>query len=370
MRITFLTNAYVYVPSGGIRVVYEHANRLVARGHEVSVVQPRRLKYLPPAEKTTAYYRARGWVDRLRMMVVKPTMYWQPVDKRVKSLFVPSSDASHIPDADAIFATGWHTVRSVLECPKTKGEKFYLIQHYEKWMGPKDLVDETWRAPLHKAVVSKWLEEVGRELGCRDIAYVPNAIDHTRYRLVRPIEGRRPRVAMAFSKTPFKGGADGIEALSIARQKYPGLEVVLFGQTSLRPRIPQWIEYHCNPPQDFIIREIYNQSSIFLCSSWSEGYALPPAEAAACGCAVVATDNGGIRDYIEHGITGLLSAPKDPESLAENLCLLLGNDNLRIQMANACRNFVAGLSWERSTSLLEDLLRSHVPSACYSENKI
>jgi len=78
------------------------------------------------------------------------------------------------------------------------------------------------------------------------------------------------------------------------------------------------------------------------------------------GCAVVATDNGGIRDYIEHGVTGLLSAPGNPEALAENLCLLLGNDNLRVRIANACNMFVAGLSWDRSTSLIEDFVRSRI----------
>jgi len=360
MKITFLTSGYNYGPSGGIRVVYEHANRLVARGHLVSVVQPRRLKCLPRPEKTTPYCMVRGWVEKLHSMLVKPTMDWQPVDRRVKSLFVPDSEASHIPDGDAIFATAWKTVRSVLDYPKAKGEKFYLIQGYETFIGPKDLVEETWHAPLHKVVVSKWLVDIGRQLGCSDLAYVPNAINHERYRLVRPIEGRQPRVAMAFSKAPIKGAADGIEALRIARDRYPGLEVVLFGQTRLRSRIPRWIEYHSNPAQDFIIRQIYNKSSIFLCSSLSEGFALPPAEAAACGCAVVATDNGGIRDYIEHGVTGLLSAPGNPEALAENLCLLLGNDNLRVRIANACNMFVAGLSWDRSTSLIEDFVRSRI----------
>ncbi len=310
MKVTFLAPGYTWGPSGGIRVVYEYANRLVERGHEVSVVHPRRLKYSPSPEKRTPYYAVRGWAGNLLSLAVKPSINWHPVDPRVRSLNVPSSDEAYIPEADAIFATAWTTVRSVLEYPNMKGEKCYLIQHHETWMGPTDLVNETWRSPLHKVVVSKWLVEVGKKLGCDNLTYIPNAVDHNRYRMIQPIEGRPPRVAMAFSKVPFKGGADGLEALRLAREKYPKLKAVLFGQTRLRPSIPKWIEYYSNPPQDFIIDEIYNRSSIFLCSSWSEGYALPPAEAAACGCAVVATDNGGIRDYIEHGVTGLLSPPR------------------------------------------------------------
>jgi glycosyltransferase involved in cell wall biosynthesis len=357
LKITFLASAYCWGPSGGMRVIYEHSNRLVTRGHEVSVVYPRRLKYAPPSsEAESLYYKVRRRAGGVVEMFCKPSINWQPVDPRVKSLYVPNSDASYIPDADVIFATAWQTVRSVLEYPMRKGEKFYLIQGYETFMGPKDLVDETWRSYLSKVAVSKWLLEVGEQLGCRDIAYVPNAIDQEHYRLIRPIEERSPRIAMAFSKVPAKASSDGIEALEIVRERYPDIKVVVFGATNVRPSIPKWIEYHCNPPQDFIVREIYNKSSIFMSSSRSEGWSLPPAEAATCGCAMVAADSGGIREYLENGVTGMLSQPSAPKSLAENLCLLLANDGLRVRLAQAGRKRVAEFNWDRSASLLERLL--------------
>jgi len=263
---------------------------------------------------------------------------------------------SYVPDGDAIFATGWQTVQPVLEYPETKGEKCHLVQGYDSYHAPKELVDGTWRAPLAKVLVSKWLVELGKELGCQDMLWIPNAVDHDRYRLLRPIEGRPPRVAMLYSTVSVKGAADGIEALGVARRRYPHLQAVFFGLNHLRFRIPRGIEYYRNPPQDFIVGEIYNNSSIFLCPSWSEGFALPPAEAAACGCAVVSTDNGGIREFIEDGVTGLLSAPKDTKALADNLCLLLENDDLRVRLAKACNSVVAQFSWERSATLLENFI--------------
>jgi L-malate glycosyltransferase len=370
VKISFLLPGYIWGPSGGIRVVYEHANRLAAKGHDVTVIHPRRLKYpapLPEGEST--YYRLRRNLRSLMEIFHKPSVDWQQIDPRVKSLYVSSSDASNIPDGDAIFATAWQTARSVLECPKSKGEKFYLIQHYETFMGPKHLVDETWRASLHKVAVSKWLVEVGESLGVAGIAHVTNAIDHEQYRLVRPIEGRRPQIAMTFSKVAGKGSADGIEALTLAREHYPDLRVVMFGLTNVRPSIPSWIEYHSNPAQEFIVSEIYNNSTIFLCPSWSEGYALPPAEAAGCGCAVVSTDNGGIRDYVENGVTGLLSPPRDPQSLASNLRLLLGDEDLRLHLAKAANRAVAGLSWEQSATKLENLVASVVEGKGWQETE-
>src|SRR5882724_1868920 len=244
MKITFLTPGYNWGPSGGIRVVYEYANRLVFRGHQVAVVHPRQLKYPPPRAGITAatWLRTRLRNARMRMRAT-PIIDWQPIDKRVEMLFVPDSGPRHVPDGDAIFATGWTTVRSVSEMPQVKGEKCYLIQGYESYHAPKDLVDATWRAPLHKIVVSKWLVELGRELGCPELTYIPNAIDHRRYRILRPIEGRPRQVSMVFSSSQVKGSTDGIEAMRIARERFPDLKVVLFGTSPARSAIPEWAEY-------------------------------------------------------------------------------------------------------------------------------
>lgn len=316
----------------------------------------------PSAGRRSLWDRANGARGWLQNRLLRPKVNWHRIDKRVELRFVPTLDEGCIPEGDIIFATAWQTARPVLEYSHEKGEKCYLIQHYETWMGEKELVDETWRSSLHKIVVSKWLYDVGKDLGADGLTHIPNGIDLNHYRLIQPI-ARNPRVAMMFSKVPFKGAADGIKALEIARTKHPNLKAILFGGSIFRHGIPSWIEYHTNPPQDFIVNEIYNNSSIFLCPSVSEGFALPPAEAAACGCAVVSTDCGGVRDFIENEITGLLSQPRDPEALAANLCLLLENESLRVKLATAANRCISRLDWERSTDLMEQCLDRVVGSS-------
>lgn len=355
MKINFLLPCYSWGPSGGFKVVFEYANRLARRGHQVAVLQPRRLKF-PPPEKFTLRQRvrrARLWWKELRST---PVIYWHSVDSRVQVKFIPSSDQSHIPDADILFATAWHTVQSVLACPKKKGAKCYLIQHYETFLGPRDLVDQTWRASLYKIAVSKWLVEVGETLGLSDVFHIPVGIDHSLYRTLRPISEREPRVAMMFSEVPFKRAADGIKALEIVKKQHPGLRVVLFGIGSRASSIPAWMEYVQDPPQKQLVSEIFNNSSIVISSSLSEGFGLPPAEGAACGCAIVSTDSGGVRDFIIHGETGLLSPPQNPEALARNISFLLDNNDVRIRLAEAGRSFVRRLDWEHSTDLMEKFL--------------
>lgn len=366
MKITFLMPCYMWAPSGGFRIVYEYANQLVSRGHQVAVVHPRRLKYLPPLGKPSFRERLRLARASLLELVSKPTIHWHDIDDRVNLLFVPSSEPHHLPDSDFLFATAWNTVASVLQCSPQKGKKCYFIQHYETWLGPKEFVDNTWRTSLHKIVISRWLLDIGDWLGARDLTYIPNAIDQRRYRIIRPIQGRPRQIVMMCSAVPFKRGLDGIKAIQIAKKQFPDLKVVLFGNGRRPDWVPDWMSYWRDPPQSCIVEDFYNNSSVVLSSSLAEGFALPPAEGAACGCAVVATDSGGVRDFIENGITGLLSAPKDPEALAENLCLLLDNDDLRVRLARAANRSIARFTWRKSVDLMESFLDrvarlQHVP---------
>src|SRR4051794_14610558 len=134
MKITFLMPAYMWGPSGGYRVVYEYANQLVSRGHEVAVVHPRRLKFRPLAQPTLRQ-RIRKFRLSLKELLFTPRIDWPPIDKRVRLLYFPSLHDRHIPDGDVIFATAWNTAAPVMTCSPTKGEKCYLVQHYETWMG-------------------------------------------------------------------------------------------------------------------------------------------------------------------------------------------------------------------------------------------
>jgi len=355
MRVTFLLPGYTWVPSGGFRVVYEYANQLVSRGHHVTVLHPRQLKFFSPAKRAIRERLRRAKYDLMERFAI-PAFDWHPIDNRVKLVFVPTSAERYIPDSDVLFATSWQTLQSVLQCSKAKGEKFYLIQGYETWMGPKHAVDQTWLSRTRKVVVAQWLFELGNSLGASYLTHIPNAVDHSRYRVIRPIAQRPRQVVMPISWVGIKGSEDGLKALEIAKLNYPDLQVVLFGNSRRPPWVPAWMTHHQDPEQKRIIEDFYNGSSIILSPSLTEGFPLPPAEGAACGCAIVATDIGGHREYVENGVTGLLSPPSDPLALAQNLCRLLGDDDLRIRLAHAANQRIRQFTWQRSATLLEELL--------------
>ena len=225
MKIAFLMPSYTWTPSGGFRMVYEHANRLAEAGHEVTVVHPR--KRVPPTpEKLNWRARLRNLRRWVRESYTVPKIEWHRIHPKVRLAFVPTSQPTFIPDGDIVFATSWHTVPSVLNCPENKGVKCYFIQSYEIWQGPRDVVDATWRAPLRKVAISRSLVEVGKGLGCPDITYIPNGIDLEHYRLGRAIEGRERVVAMMCSPSPLKGSSDGVQAMEIARRRFPEVKFI------------------------------------------------------------------------------------------------------------------------------------------------
>src|SRR5262249_34102758 len=100
---------------------------------------------------------------------------------------------------------------------------------------------------------------------------------------------------------------------------------------------------------------IYNSCAVFLHPSWIEGWPLPPAEALACGCALVAAANLGVKDYAEHGTTALLTEIKNPEALAQSLVEVLNNFSLRQRLAEAGHRKINEFTWERAVGLLEGL---------------
>ena len=346
--------AYSAKPSGGYAVVYEYANQLVARGHEVIIVHARRFLRGNTHPLNKVHLWLTGKARKPRTLIQRPEVHWYPIDSRVKMLYVPELTASYIPDGDAIF--GYGMLMAGEDYPPEKGMEFLLLQHYAVF--PEAVLYALWRAPVGKIVIARWLYEQGLKLGvpADEMIHIPNGIDHSKYRILLPIENRPPKVAMLYSQIPWKGSENGIKALELARRQFPTIQAVLFGVYPRPKTLPGWIEYHCDPPQEELVGSIYNGSSIYLCPSWTEGFGLPPAEAMACGCAVVSTDNGGVRDYAEHGVTALLSPPKDPEALAANLLRLLEDDELRMRLAVAGHEHIQEFTWERSTDLLEQFL--------------
>lgn len=353
--VTFLLSGSGALPVGGFKVAYEYANGLAERGWNVRVIHPRVLEADEiESLRSSALLRTRRWLGYQRSRLTgdyRPDRWFQ-VSPKVELLCTKTLEPRYLPPSDAWVATFWDTATWASTLP---GAKLYLIQHLETFCGPEHAVMATWKLPLHKIVISRWLEDVASRLG-EPSDYVPNGLDFKTFGMdVRPEDRDANTIAMLYHHSDWKGSSEGLKAIYEVKARIPQLRVRLFGVPGRPQGLPDWVEYHQNPRQGKL-REIYNGAAIFMSPSWAEGWALPPAEALQCGAALAATDIGGHREYAIHGETALLSPAKDPGALAANLLRLLEDRELRIRLAHRGHQHIQQFTWDRATSTFESVL--------------
>jgi glycosyltransferase involved in cell wall biosynthesis len=358
MRITFVLARDNL--SGGNRVLATYADRLGRQGHEVVV-----LAEGPP--RTTLYRRAR---NLLRGREAAPAGIYQgshftglDVDYRVRPDDAPVRDGT-VPDADAVIATWWETAPGVAALSARKGVPVYFIQGYEATIPgqPADRVDATWRLPLSKIVVARWLAQLARDrFGDPHAAVVPNSVDRELF--WAPPRGKNPvpTVGFVYSPSLMKGCDLGIAAVTRVRATVPGLRVVAFGAGDPVPefRLPGWVEYRRLPAQP-LIRSIYASADVWLLPSRSEGFGLPMLEAMACRTPVVAAAAGAAPDLLEQG-GGRLVPAGDADALATAIAEVLGlSDESWRQLSAQAHARACNYSWDDATERFAAALQAAV----------
>jgi len=357
MEIVFLLPQEASNPAGGFKVVYEYANRLARRGHQVRVLH---IAHLLPSDART------GLRDKFRIFRYLPfalNRKWRPdrwfkLDRGVKLTWIPSFSRIFLPKADVYVATWWTTADRLASIQNFPARKLYLIQHLETWLGSEDRVMATWKAPLEKIVIARWLQEIGHGLG-QSSHYIPNGLDFSKFGCDVPPEMRNPKqVAMLFSGSlAWKGSFEGLKAIALLKEQFPDLEAELFGIDGRPEDMPSWIVYHHAPPQAEI-RRIYNRASVFLAPSLTEGWGLPPCEAMMCCTAVVATDIGGHREFCVDGENALLVPPENPEAMAAAVAKLIDDLELRLKISQRGEIDIQRFTWDSAVDAFERVLQS------------
>jgi glycosyltransferase involved in cell wall biosynthesis len=107
-----------------------------------------------------------------------------------------------------------------------------------------------------------------------------------------------------------------------------------------------------NPGSDQEIANIYNDSDIFISTSWWEGFGLPPLEAMACGCAAIISNSGGVNEYARPNENCLMFEVKNEKELMNCIILLLENKNIRSRLALQGKKDAIEFSWKKSANQL------------------
>ena len=353
MKITFVT--LMASQNGGNRVISIYAKKLIDMGHEVHIIsrQP---------QPQNALRKAKAWAQGAPKHDKDYTLFFDEIG--AGHLLLPWKvplEASDVPDADVIIATQWRTAFEVSALPASKGKKAYFVQHHEVHEHlPWDLSRGTYFLPLKKITIADWLvETMEREYGDTDVVKIENSVDTEQFNAPERARNAVPTVGFLYSKTPFKGVDISLKAIEIARQTFPDLRVVAFGAGDPAPDLPlpENSEYHKSPQQD-ALRDLYAKCDVWLCGSRAEGFHLPPSEAMACRCPVVATRVGGTVEIITEGENGHLVEVNDFKGLAAGLISVLERspDAWRA-MSDAAHKRVNSYTWDDAARAFESALQ-------------
>ncbi|MDP6544971.1 MAG: glycosyltransferase family 4 protein [Phycisphaerae bacterium] len=179
-----------------------------------------------------------------------------------------------------------------------------------------------------------------------------------------PADG--PLISFVGKFTEFKGIDVLLRAAKIYEQHLGGAMTVLAGDGQL------WDEMHAlrdeldltgvhflgHQSQDKVSR-IYNAADVSVVPSRFEAFGLVAIEALACGTPVVATNEGGLPDFINDEV-GALVPVDDPEALAAAIISEIEQNSKQTKGPNANRYAYQNFTWETQVAMMIDLYREAI----------
>ena len=142
-----------------------------------------------------------------------------------------------------------------------------------------------------------------------------------------------------------------VEAWRIVHQRHQDWIIDIYGSGELHDNVERWIKeanlQNCmimHEPTSQIM-EKYLESSICVVSSRYEGFSMAIVEAMACGVPCVSFDCPfGPRNIINNGEDGILVEYLNSQALADNICILIENEAIRIRLGHKAKENIRRFS--------------------------
>jgi len=353
--------------TGGAIVLYNIINKLVERGHQVTITLARKPKsnigWLSPEVKLITPQKLGTKLSYLTFVGMNEVLRRITKEDFYLNIYHPLDILERItPECDINVATFCLTAFPVYR--SGKGVPFYHMQHFEELLFSdrhlKALARETYSLPLNRIANSIWLRDrIKDEFGEANIPVVNPAInlDIFQPRKSSELKGTKRRVICYGSNLVWKGFRDAVEAMQIVLGERKDVEWIVFGLSP--PREP-----HDRAPYTFLqgifnekLAELYSTADVVFCPSWYESFPLPPIEAMACGTPVVTT-RYGTEDYCFHKENSLVVPPREPKRLAEAILTLLEDHGLANRLKEKGMETAKQFTWDRTADRVETLFKS------------
>ena len=318
------------------------------------------------------YYRG----DRGRSKIANIIVYKQKMRKHRKALEAFLRDLK----PDIVVSVGGFEKYMLLSMRKRTWKvvrEFHFVRNYRKdhcktWFDRvqatlTDFYDFHFKEKKYDKIVI--LTDEDKETnweGWRNVVVIPNPVS---YICDDPSPLTDKCIAYAGRFDPIKNCRSMVNAFSIVAQRHPDWTLKLYGEgneyQSLKNQISELGLENNVLLMGFTkdIMNAYRQSSISLLSSLSEGFALVIVEAMECGVPVVSYQCPyGPKDLISEGKDGFLVPVGDEQMMADRICTLIEDEQLRRKMGVAAKEkakqYHLDIIIDRWMKLFNDLVKS------------
>ncbi|CAM4414951.1 glycosyltransferase family 4 protein [Paenibacillus tarimensis] len=326
--------------AGGIKNVFELADRLALRGYQTEIY-------------------ALGGIPR-----------WFPLNAPLRQFPNYHHLLRELRRQDALkVATWWRTAPVVWSScdPRLggRGVPYYLVQDIEEYYyhcpdrpDIREQVLATYRLPVNYLTISEWVEEQLLSRFGQRASQISIAIDQDLFNPSRRDAAHNPYQIAACSRRsqPLKGYSVTREAVRLVHCRLPGIQFLTYGTET--EDMPELSHQHVQAPDDQHVASIYANSGVFVQTSRHEGFGLPILEAMACGTPVVCTKAEGNEEFCRDGWNCLLVDKDDAEAVASAIGRILCDRHLAGHLAANAVQTARQYNWPAVLARLDAALVS------------
>ncbi|WP_321147895.1 glycosyltransferase family 4 protein, partial [Serratia marcescens] len=152
----------------------------------------------------------------------------------------------------------------------------------------------------------------------------------------------------AFACVPEQSGFK-LKIVGAQHKNYQGVESIFASSSSVNN-----VEF-LGRVDDHTLSELYRRAFAFVFPSFYEGFGIPPLEAQASGCPVIASSAAAMPEVLQDSV--IYFDPHDRNSLVNALESAIENQSERQRYVEAGYKNVARFSWENSASCLNRIIK-------------
>lgn len=356
MKIAHISDCYL-PRLGGIEMqVHDLAVHQLAAGHDVTVFTA-----TPPARHDRTSFEVVDGVPVHRVTVDLPfelPIHPRPGREIALLLGRQDVDAVHVHTglvspfayaaAPVVVRAGLPMVLTVHSLWGYLTPAFRILDSWHgwsRWPAVLSAVSDVAAAPIRRVA--------GPEV---EVDVLPNGIDPAGWQVdPLPRDADDVRLVAVMRLAPRKRPLPLLRALRQARRLVPDhvrLHATVIGEGPERAAMQRYLDRHemagwvelpgrCNRDR---IRDLYRRADVFVAPANLESFGIAALEARCAGLPVVAMANAGIREFVAHGVEGLLAA--SDADLAAGLARLARSPDLRGRIAEHNRSVLPPMTWD------------------------